>query len=31
VALADGDLISLEITTGAADTLANVKAIADWN
>jgi len=31
VALADGDRISLEITTGVADTLANVKAIADWN
>lgn len=31
VALADGDRVSLQITTGVADTLANVKAIADWN
>jgi hypothetical protein len=31
VALADGDLISIQFTTQAADTLAGVKAIVEWN
>lgn len=31
VALVDGDRISIEITSGVASTLANVKAIAIWN
>ena len=31
VAVSDGDLISLQFTTQAAETLANVKAIVEWN
>jgi hypothetical protein len=31
VAVADGDLISLQFTTQGADTLAGVKAIVDWS
>lgn len=31
VVAADGDLISIQFTTQAADTLANVKAIVEWN
>lgn len=31
VVAADGDLISIQFTTQTADTLANVKAIVEWN
>jgi hypothetical protein len=31
VAVADGDLISIQFTTQAAETLAGVKAIVEWN
>lgn len=30
-AVADGDLLTLQITTGAAETGANIKAVAWWN
>lgn len=29
--LADGDLVTIQIVTGAAETGANIKAIAEWN
>lgn len=30
-AVADGDLVTIQIVTGAAETGANIKAIAEWN